>query len=32
MWDEYTKLVKNEFKGRGLDWEDMTDLPRRVPE
>jgi hypothetical protein len=31
MWDEYTKLVKNDFKGRGLDWEDVSDLPRRAP-
>jgi hypothetical protein len=32
LWDEYTKLVKTDFKGRGLDWENATDLPRRVPE
>lgn len=31
FWDEYTKLVKNEFKGRGLDWEDPVDCPELVP-
>ena len=31
LWKEYTKLVKTTFKGRGLDWDDLTDLPFRVP-
>jgi hypothetical protein len=31
VWGEYKKLVKTDFKGRGLDWEDVDDLPMRVP-
>ncbi|CAK9780049.1 SGNH hydrolase [Cutaneotrichosporon oleaginosum] len=31
FWDEYTKLVKTVFKGRGLDWESLDDLPLRMP-
>lgn len=31
FWDEYTKLVRGELKGRGLDWDDWSDLPPRVP-
>ncbi|EJT45399.1 hypothetical protein A1Q1_06162 [Trichosporon asahii var. asahii CBS 2479] len=31
FWDEYTKLVRGEFKGRGLDWDDWSDLPPRMP-
>lgn len=32
VWEEYTKIVKSDFKGRGLDWEDLDDLPMRVPD
>ncbi|BEI82850.1 hypothetical protein CcaverHIS002_0307180 [Cutaneotrichosporon cavernicola] len=31
FWAEYTKLVKTVFKGRGLDWESLDDLPLRMP-
>lgn len=31
FWSEYQKLVKGVFRGRGLDWEDPTDLPLRIP-
>jgi hypothetical protein len=31
FWEEYTKLVKTVFKGRGLDWESLDDLPLRMP-
>ncbi len=31
LWREITRVIKVEFKGRGLDWEDFDDLPRRVP-
>ncbi len=32
FWEQYTELVKTTFKGRGLDWTDLSDLPMRVPE
>lgn len=32
FWEQYTELVKTTFKGRGLDWTDLNDLPMRVPE
>ena len=32
LWDEYTKLVKGEFRGRGLDWDVEEGLPWAVPE
>ena len=31
LWKEVTRVIKVDFKGRGLDWEDFDDLPRRVP-
>ncbi|ORX35420.1 SGNH hydrolase-type esterase domain-containing protein [Kockovaella imperatae] len=31
VWDLLARIIKTEFKGRGLDWEDFDDLPRRVP-
>lgn len=31
FWDEYARLVRTTFKGRGLDWEDEQDLPLRMP-
>ncbi len=31
FWEEYTKRVKTVFKGRGLDWESLDDLPLRMP-
>ncbi|TYJ55449.1 hypothetical protein B9479_003838 [Cryptococcus floricola] len=31
LWDLYTDLIKNRWQGRGLDWEDESDLPSRVP-
>lgn len=32
LWKEYTKLVKGEFKGRGLDWDVKEGLPWAAPE
>lgn len=31
LWDKISETIKTEFKGRGLDYEDFDDLPRRVP-
>ncbi|KAL1407206.1 isoamyl acetate-hydrolyzing esterase [Vanrija albida] len=31
FWDEYTALVRGHLRGRGLDWEDVEDLPLRMP-
>ena len=31
LWKEIEKVIKVDLKGRGLDWEDFDDLPRRVP-
>nr|XP_019044062.1 hypothetical protein I302_07342 [Kwoniella bestiolae CBS 10118]OCF22992.1 hypothetical protein I302_07342 [Kwoniella bestiolae CBS 10118] len=31
LWEEYTKIVGGPWKGHGLDWEDESDLPMRVP-
>lgn len=32
FWDQYTDLVRTTFKGRGLSFTDLSDLPLRVPE
>lgn len=31
LWDNLSNVIKTEFKGRGLDYDDFDDLPRRVP-
>ena len=31
LWDKISETIKTEFKGRGLDYDDFDDLPRRVP-
>ena len=31
LWREMERVIKVDFKGRGLDWDDFEDLPRRVP-
>ena len=31
LWDNLSALIKTELKGRGLDYEDLDDLPRRAP-
>ncbi|WVQ75774.1 hypothetical protein IAR50_005407 [Cryptococcus sp. DSM 104548] len=31
LWGLYKDLIKTRWRGRGLDWEDEGDLPRRVP-
>lgn len=32
LWSEIDKLVHTDFKGRGIDWDDQTDLPWTEPE
>lgn len=32
LWTEYGKIVKGEFRGRGLDWEGDEGLVWGVPE
>lgn len=31
LWNKLAEVIKTEFKGRGLDWEDENDLPMRIP-
>jgi len=31
LWREIERVVKTDFRGRGLDFDDITDLPFRVP-
>ena len=31
LWDNISETIKTQFKGRGLDYDDFDDLPRRVP-
>ncbi|WVR07609.1 hypothetical protein IAU60_004651 [Kwoniella sp. DSM 27419] len=31
LFDKLTKVIKEDFKGRGLDWDDIEDLPFRAP-
>lgn len=31
LWDKISATIKTEFDGRGLDYDDFDDLPRRVP-
>ncbi|KAK8853297.1 hypothetical protein IAR55_004001 [Kwoniella newhampshirensis] len=31
LWKGVTRVIKDEFKGRGLDWEDTKVLPFRAP-
>jgi hypothetical protein len=32
LWREIVRVIKGDFKGRGLDWEDLQDLPMTIPE
>ncbi|WWD19723.1 hypothetical protein CI109_104187 [Kwoniella shandongensis] len=31
LWQQASKIIKQDFAGRGLDWEDVKDLPFRAP-
>ncbi|OCF38035.1 hypothetical protein I316_00259 [Kwoniella heveanensis BCC8398] len=31
LWSRLSRVIKEDFTGRGLDWEDMEDLPFRAP-
>lgn len=31
VWEGVSNAIQKKFKGRGLDWEDEEDLPKRVP-
>ena len=31
LWKEIERVIKVDFKGRGLDWDDFDDLPGRAP-
>lgn len=31
LWTAMSKLIKAKFKGRGLDHDDLDDLPLRAP-
>ncbi|KAK8853298.1 hypothetical protein IAR55_004002 [Kwoniella newhampshirensis] len=31
LWGLFDHLIHTEFKGRGLDWQNLDDLPRRIP-
>ncbi|WVR00104.1 hypothetical protein IAU59_007246 [Kwoniella sp. CBS 9459] len=31
LWSRLSKVIKEDFHGRGLDWEDIEDLPFRAP-
>ncbi|RSH91344.1 hypothetical protein EHS25_009643 [Saitozyma podzolica] len=31
LWDRLASLIKTKFAGRGLDFEDLSDLPHRTP-
>ncbi|WVF72892.1 hypothetical protein IAT40_007710 [Kwoniella sp. CBS 6097] len=31
LWTQLRRVIKEQFKGRGLDWENIEDLPFRAP-
>ncbi|KAL7418922.1 hypothetical protein Q5752_006606 [Cryptotrichosporon argae] len=32
FWAQYTRLLETDFRGRGLNYADLADLPMRVPD
>jgi hypothetical protein len=32
VWAKISDIVKNDFRGRGVDWDDVQNLPLTLPE